>query len=130
MQLVACAEDSRNLLMLSQKKNLKFVIDRPVDWLGKIVSGSSSKEINSRIGDIRESLCAVNIVSFIETMSYQELGEYEVARKSFVYYADFIEDTYLSVPGLANRLDSIDPSPENYWLKTLPIISKKLKNSQ
>ena len=79
------------------------------------------------MSEIRESLCAVNMVSFAEAMAYQELGEHEVARKSLAYYAGFIEDTYTSVPGLVQRLDSIDPAPENYWSKTLPDISEKIK---
>ena len=79
------------------------------------------------MSEIRESLCAVNMVSFAEAMAYQELGEHEVARKSLTYYANFIEDTYASVPGLVQRLDSIDPAPENYWSRTLPDISEKIK---
>ena len=32
----------------------------------------------------------------------------------------------LKVPGLVERLDLIDPSPENYWSKALPDIEKKI----
>ena len=67
------------------------------------------------------------MTTFAEAMAYQELGEHEAARKSLTYYANFIEDTYTSVPGLVQRLDSIDPAPENYWSKTLPDISEKIK---
>lgn len=66
-------------------------------------------------------------MSFAETMAYQELGEHDAARKSLTYYASFIEDTYISVPGLVQRLDIIDPAPENYWSKMLPDISEKIK---
>ena len=79
------------------------------------------------MSEIRESLCAVNVVSFAEAMAYQELGEHEAARKSLTYYSSFIEDTYVSVPALVERLDLIDPAPENYWSKTLPDISKKVQ---
>lgn len=127
MQLAAAAEDSRNLLMLSQKSNVEFIKKQPENFIQKILSGSNLEKINGRMSEIRESLCAVNMVSFAEAMAYQELGEHEVARKSLTYYANFIEDTYTSVPGLVQRLDSIDPAPENYWSRTLPDISEKIK---
>lgn len=127
MQLADSAEDSRNLLMLSQKSNVEFIMNQPENFIQKMRFGSPLKEINGRMSEIRESLCAVNLVSFAETMAYQELGEYEAARKSLTYYASFIEDTYISVPGLVQRLDMIDPAPENYWSKTLPDISEKIK---
>ena len=127
MQLAAAAEDSRNLLMLSQKSNVEFIKDQPENFIQKILSGAKPEKINGRMNEIRESLCAVNMVSFTEAMAYQELGEQEAARKSLTYYAGFIEDTYTSVPGLVQRLDLIDPAPENYWSKTLPDISEKIK---
>lgn len=127
MQLAASAEDSRNLLMLSQKSNVEFIMDQPENFIQKIFSGSNADKINSRMSEIRESLCAVNMVSFAEAMAYQELGEPEAARKSLAYYGGFIEDTYISPPGLVERLDMIDPAPENYWTKTLPVISEKIK---
>lgn len=127
IQLAAAAEDSRNLLMLSQKSNVEFIKNQPENFIQKILSGSNPEKINGRMSEIRESLCAVNMVSFAEAMAYQELGEHEAARKSLTYYANFIEDTYTSVPGLVQRLDSIDPAPENYWSKTLPDISEKIK---
>ena len=127
MQLAAAAEDSRNLLMLSQKSNVEFIKEQPENFIQKILSGAKPEKINGRMSKIRESLCAVNMVSFAEAMAYQELGEHEAARKSLTYYAGFIEDTYISVPGLVQRLDLIDPAPENYWSKTLPDISEKMK---
>lgn len=127
MQLASDAEDSRNLLMLSQRSNVEFIMDQPEGFLQKMLSGSSPEKINGRMSEIRQSLCAVNMVSFAEAMAYQELGEHEAARKSLTYYAGFIDDTYVSIPGLVERLDLIDPSPENYWSKTLPDISKKIQ---
>lgn len=126
MQIVSDAEDSRNLLMLSQKINVSFIIDQPESFLGKIAGGAAPEKIRSRMSEIRESLCAVNMVSLSEAIAYQELGEDAAARKSLVYYAEFVHDTYLAVPGLVERLDLIDPSPENYWSKTLPDIEKKI----
>ncbi len=127
MQLVAAAEDSRNLLMLSQKSNVEFIKSQPESNFLKFFTGAKREEINSKICEIRESLFTINLVSFIEAMVYQELGEHEAARKSLTYYATFIEETYTSVPGLVQRLDLIDPAPENYWSKTLPDITEKIK---
>lgn len=126
MQLASSAEDSRNRLIIIQKKNVDFIISQPEKNRNKIFSGASTEKINGRMSEIRESLCAVNMVSFVEALAYQELGEYEAARSSLAYYSSFIEDTYLSKPGLLERLDMIDPAPENYWSKTLPDISKKI----
>ncbi len=127
MQLAAAAEDSRNLLMLSQRSNVEFIKEQPENFIQKILSGAKPEKINGRMSEIRESLCAVNMVSFAEAMAYQELGEHGAARKSLTYYVGFIEGTYTSVPGLVQRLDLIDPAPENYWSKTLPDISEKIK---
>lgn len=126
MQLVASTEDSRNLLMLSQKSNVKFISEQPEDFFGKLFSGASTEKINSRMNEIRESLCAVNMVSFTEAMAYQEMGEDEAAHQSLTYFANFVNDTYLAVPGLVERLDLIDPSPKNYWSQTLPDIKEKI----
>ena len=127
LQLALSAEESRNLLMLSQKSNVEFIKEQPESFFKKVLTGATTDKINSRMSEIRESLCAVNMVSFVETMAYQELGEPLAARKSLEYYASFIEDTYMSVQGLLERLDMIDPSPENYWTKALPDIDRKIK---
>lgn len=127
MQLASAAEDSRNLLMLSQRSNVKFITEQPESFFEKVFSGASLEKINARMEEIRESLCAVNMVSFTEAMAYQEMGENEAARKSLTYYAGFIKDTYLVTPGLVERLDLIDPAPENYWSKTLPDINTKIE---
>ena len=127
MQIASDAEDSRNLLMLSQKANVGFITEQPESFFGKMISGATPEKINTRMNEIRESLCAVNMVSLAEALAYQELGESEAARKSLTYYAGFVRKTYLEIPGLVDRLDLIDPSPENYWSKTLPIIEKKIE---
>ena len=55
------------------------------------------------------------------------MGENAAARQSLQYYAGYIEKSYLSTKGLVERLDLIDPAPENYWTKTLPDIKKKIQ---
>ena len=125
--LAHSTEDSRNLLMLSQKTNVEFIINQPENNFGKFISGEKPEKIKNRISEIRESLCAINMVSLTGAMAYQELGEIESAKKSLTYYADFIENTYIAVPNFVQRLDMIDPAKEKYWSKTLPNISKKVK---
>lgn len=127
LRLVADAEDSRNLLMQSQNANVAFIKDQPESFWGKLISGATPEKIDARMAELRESLCAVNMVSLVEALAYQELGEPEVAQISLQYYANYIEQTYLLTPGFVNRLDMIDPSPENYWSKTLPEIERKIQ---
>lgn len=127
LQIVSDAEDSRNLLMQSQNANLAFIKDQPESYFRKFFSGAPPEKIAQRMNEIRESLNAVNMVSLAEAMAYQELGESSAARQSLQYYAEYIEKSYLSATGLVERLDSIDPSPENYWTKTLPDIRKKIQ---
>lgn len=127
LQIASDAEDSRNLLMQSQNANLTFIKEQPESYFGKLISGATPDKINQRMNEIRESLSAVNMVSLVEAMAYQEMGENAAARQSLLFYADYIEKSYLGTKGFVERLDSIDPSPENYWTKTLPDIKKKIQ---
>ena len=126
LQVISDAEDSRNLLMLSQKSNLKFISDQPESTFGKLLKGEKPEKIESRINEIRDGLNAVNMVSLAEALAYSELGEKEAARRSLMYFADFISETYLETPGFVERLDMIDPSPKNYWTSTLPRIKQNI----
>lgn len=127
LQIASDAEDSRNLLMQSQNANLTFIKEQPESFWGKLLSGANPEKISQRVNEIRESLSAVNMVSLAEAMAYQELGESGAARQSLQYYAGYLQKAYLSTNGLVQRLDLIDPAPENYWSKTLPDINKKIR---
>lgn len=127
MRIASDAEDSRNLLMLSQNANLEFIKNQPESFFGKLISGATPEKVNSRMEEIRESLCAVNMVSLAEAMAYQEMGEEAAARKSIQYYGEYIKKAYLSTKGLVERLDMVDPSPINYWSQTLPDIKQKIE---
>lgn len=127
LQIASDAEDSRNLLMQSQNVNLTFIKEQSESFFGKLLSGATPDKISQRMNEIRESLSAVNMVSLAEAMAYQEMGENAAARQSLQYYASYIEKAYLSTKGLVERLDLIDPAPENYWTKTLPDIRKKIQ---
>lgn len=126
LRIASDAEDSRNLLMLSQKGNVAFIREQPESFVGKIFSGATPEKIGVRINEIRDGLSAINMVSLVEAMAYQGMGEGEAARQSLDYYASYIQSTYLDSDGFVERLDLIDPSPENYWSKTLPDIKKKI----
>lgn len=127
LQIASDAEDSRNLLMQSQNVILVFIKEQPESFFGKLLSGATPDKISQRMNEIRESLSAVNMVSLAEAMAYQEMGENAAARQSLQYYASYIEKAYLSTKGLVERLDLIDPAPENYWTKALPDIRKKIQ---
>lgn len=127
LRIASDAEDSRNLLMQSQSANIEFIKNQPESYWGKVLSGATPEKVNARMYELRESLCAVNMVSLAEAMAYQEMGETESARLSLEYYANHIQKTYLETKGLVERLDMVDPSPENYWSKTLPDIEKKIQ---
>ncbi len=127
MRIALDAEDSRNLLMQSQNANVSFIKNQPESFWGKLISGAAPNKIDSRMNELRENLCAVNIVSFVEAMAYQQMGEPEVAQQSLAYYAEYLHKTYLDTPKFLERLDMIDPSPENYWSKSLPNINEKIQ---
>ena len=127
LKIVSDAEDSRNMLMQSQNINIEYIKSQPETFIRKLISGGKPEKINSRMNEIRESLCAVNLVSLVEAVAYQKMGEYEAAKKSLEYYASYIYKTYLTEKGLIDRLDLIDPSPENYWSKNLPEIGKRIE---
>lgn len=126
LQIALSAEDSRNLLMLSQKANIKYIQDQPEAFWGKLIHGDQPEKINARMNELREGLKAINLVSLSEAMAYCEMGEQESAKRCLSYYGDFIKDAYLSSPRLVERLDLMDPSPENYWSGTLPDIEKNI----
>ncbi len=124
------AEDSRNLLMQSQKANLLFIKNQPEGTWKKLISTTNPEKIDQRMNAIRESLNALNIVSFLELTAYIELGEYEAANHSLQYYSEYIHDNYIKNEGLLERLDLIDPSPTNYWSENIPLIHEKSMNLQ
>lgn len=126
LRIVSDAEDSRNLLMLSQDSNLAFIKKQPETIWGKFLSGTKPEVMDQHIRETRDSLLAVNMVSLVEAIAYQEIGEELAARQSLQYYADYLQKTYLEPEGLVQRLDLIDPSPESYWSNKLPQIKESI----
>lgn len=102
LQVISDAEDSRNLLMLSQKSNVEFIQEEPETTVGKFFKGSKTTDI--------------------------ELGEPNAAKKCLNYFGDFLKETYLSNPKLLERLDMIDPAVENYWSDRVPVLEDTILN--
>ena len=113
--------------MLSQKTHAAFLQSQPESIWGKLISGSTPEKIHAKLNELRDNLAAVNMVSLVEAMAYQELGETEAAQLSLQYYADYIQKTYIDSKGFVERLDMIDPSPKLYWSETLPEIAKQIQ---
>lgn len=120
LSVIHSAEDSRNLLMLSQSENLKFICEQPESTIGKFISGSKQEDIDMRISEIRENLSALNMTSLVSAIGYQVLGEEESMKKSLDYYRNYLDKSYFKVDGLIERLDSMDSLPENYWMNKIP----------
>ena len=70
LQVISDAEDSRNLLMLSQKSNVEFIQEEPETTVGKFLKGAKTTDIETRMSELREGLMAINMVSLSETMAY------------------------------------------------------------
>ena len=127
LNLAFDSENSRNLLMQSQKFNLNSLMNQPESYIGKIISGSTQSEINSKMIEIRESLNTLNMVTLVEAIAYQELGEESALKKSFQYYNSFINSVYLKDKQLLEKLDLLDSSSVNYWTNVLPKLTKNIK---
>lgn len=126
LQVVSDAEDSRNLLMLSQNEHLRLIKNEPKSILGKIKSGATPVKIKQAMDGIRESLYVINMVSLAEVVAYQSLGEPQAAQESLNYYANFLERVYLKEKGFVERLDLIDPIPDNYFTTKIEGIKKSI----
>ncbi|WP_339123569.1 hypothetical protein LDK20_00775 [Fusobacterium nucleatum] len=130
LRIALDAEDSRNLLMLSQKTNINFIKNLPEENWKKIFSLTTSNEIDLRMNEIRESFSTINLISLVEALAYHQLEEYDTEQQSLVYYADFIQKTYLDNFKFLKRLDSIDPSTEKYWTTKVPVIETKIRKQK
>ena len=122
--IISDAENSRNQLMLSQKNSIDLLFAQSSNTISKIFSATNVSESDRRLSEIRNSLCTVNMVSLVEAMVYQELGEEEAARLSLNYYESYLVNTYLFDSRIIERLNSLDPSTTGYWKKTVPKIKK------
>ena len=121
LMIAHSAEDSRSRLMLGVKENIDFIMHQPENEFIKFFA-TNPKEINDRMNEIRSRVVAINQDSMTEATAYWALGEKQAALNTIENYRMFLEDSELTKGEVLNRLDVVDPNPENYWTKQFPMI--------
>lgn len=121
LMIAHSAEDSRSRLMLGMKENIDFIMHQPENEFIKLFA-TNPKEINDRMNEIRSRVVAINQDSMTEATAYWALGEKQAALNTIENYRMFLEDSELTNGEVLNRLDVVDPNPENYWTKQFPTI--------
>ena len=121
LMIAHSAEDSRSRLMLGMKENIDFIMHQPENEFIKFFA-TNPKEINERMNEIRSRVVAINQDSMTEATAYWALGEKQAALNTIENYRMFLEDSELTKREVLNRLDVVDPNPENYWTKQFPTI--------
>lgn len=121
LMIAHSAEDSRSRLMLGMKEDIQFIMGQPENEFIKLFR-TNPKEINDRMNEIRSRVVAINQDSMTEATAYWALGEKQAALNTIENYRMFLEDSELTKREVLNRLDVVDPNPENYWTKQFPTI--------
>lgn len=121
LMIAHSAEDSRSRLMLGMKEDIQFIMEQPENEFIKLFR-TNPKEINDRMNEIRSRVVAINQDSMTEATAYWALGEKQAALNTIENYRMFLEDSELTKREVLNRLDVVDPNPENYWTKQFPTI--------
>ena len=121
LMIAHSAEDSRSRLMLGMKEDIQFIMGQPENEFIKFFA-TNPKEINNRMNEIRSRVVAINQDSLTEATAYWALGEKQAALNTIENYRMFLEDSELIKMEVLNRLDVVDPNPENYWTKQFPTI--------
>lgn len=128
LQVISDAEESRNLLMLSNRARLKYIIDQPEGSFKKLFKGDKQEKIDSEINDLKVSLNTINMVSLVQALAYKELGEDEAAKESLLYFSDFIEKEYLDSPKIIERLQLVDSGTYEFWEEKLISIKNNIES--
>lgn len=126
LMIAHSAEDSRSRLMLGMKEDIQFIMEQPETLFQKVFS-KNLDEINERMNEIRSRMVAINQDSLTEATAYWALGEKQAALNTIENYRMFLEDSELTNGEVLNRLDVIDPNPENYWTKQFPIVQETVQ---
>lgn len=136
-RLAAIANDiniGRQQLFKSQEQIISKILSFKGSFISNFFSlGGRTKTIDEEIGKLRTNLSATVGVSMVAGIAYEELNEMDSARISFQKLSDFMEATYLSRPGFVDKLDLLDPYPDNFWSTQLvPVINQinKLPDSR
>ena len=112
LMIAHAAEDSRSRLILGVKENIQFIMQQPEEVFWKIFF-NRQEEIESRMNEIRSRVVAINQDSLTEATAYWALGEKQAALKTIENYRTFLEDSRLTNNKVLERLDGVDPYPEN-----------------
>ena len=126
LMIAHSAEDSRSRLMLGMKENIDFIMHQPENEFVKLFT-TNPTEINNRMNEIRSRVIAINQDSMTEATAYWALGEKQAALNTIENYRMFLEDSELTKGEVLNRLDVVDPNPENYWTKQFPIVQDTVR---
>ena len=126
LMIAHSAEDSRSRLMLGMKENIDFIMHQPENEFIKLFTINPT-EINDRMNEIRSRVVAINQDSMTEATAYWALGEKQAALNTIENYRMFLEDSELTKGEVLNRLDVVDPNPENYWTKQFPIVQDTVR---
>lgn len=126
LMIAHSAEDSRSRLMLGMKENIDFIMHQPENEFIKFFA-TNPKEINDRMNEIRSRVVAINQDSLTEATAYWALGEKQAALNTIENYRMFLEDSELTKKEVLNRLDVVDPNPENYWTKQFPTVQETVQ---
>ena len=126
LMIAHSAEDSRSHLMLGMKENIQFIMQQPEDVFWKFTS-TNLKEVDNRMNEIRSRVVAINQDSLTEATAYWALGEKQAALNTIENYRMFLEDSELTKKEVLNRLDVVDPNPENYWTKQFPTVQETVQ---
>ena len=126
LMIAHSAEDSRSRLMLGMKENIQFIMQQPEQSFLKYFS-KNLDEINERMNEIRSRVVAINQDSLTEATAYWALGEKQAALNTIENYRMFLEDSELTKKEVLNRLDVVDPNPENYWTKQFPTVQETVQ---
>ena len=126
LMIAHSAEDSRSRLMLGMKEDIQFIMGQPETLFQKVFS-NNLEEINERMNEIRSRVIAINQDSLTEATAYWALGEKQAALNTIENYRMFLEESELTKGEVLNRLDVVDPNPENYWTKQFPTVQETVQ---
>lgn len=129
MNVIKTANDARFLLMETMKTDIKFIMSKNSNLFND--SKASSKEIEDKLMNIRESFKLINDATGICALSYTELDENEALKSSLCAYKNFIQQCLLN-KNENNKLpyeclQQWDNLTDNMWLYTPKIVFEKLE---
>lgn len=125
LRIAMDSEDIRNRIMKDLSREISFIQNQPEDFFNKLIKGSSVKEIDSHINNIRVSVSSLNQLTCIEAMCYQTLDEEDAMLESLNYYSEYLTTTFS--PKIMDRLHSFDGTNDGYWLNEFPTVVDKIR---